>query len=98
MKQSTRMAAWGLAVALGITTCLGARPAKAGPVPVANIVRPIRLMTYNTALMSLSGRVIGTAFGIPVDAKITIHTNGDSFGGSPYDDRVDVMVDRIKQE
>jgi Endonuclease/Exonuclease/phosphatase family len=98
MKQSTPMAAWGLAVALGIVTCPGPRPAHAGPVPVANMVRPIRLMTYNTALMSLTGRVIGTALGWPVDQKITIHSNADSFGGLPYDDRVDVMADRIKQE
>jgi hypothetical protein len=46
----------------------------------------------------IAERVIGTALGWPVDQKITIHTNADSFGGLPYDDRVDVMADRIKQE
>jgi hypothetical protein len=55
---------------------------------------PIRIMTYNTALMN----VAGTFYGVPPGVTLSFDTNKDNFGGAPYAARITMMADRIKQE
>jgi hypothetical protein len=55
---------------------------------------PIRLMTYNTALMNLEATLQAGA--APLD--ISLDVNKDGFGGQPYDDRVSMISSYIKDE
>ena len=49
-------------------------------------------MTYNTALMNLEASTEPNQFTVSID------TNKDSFGGQPYNARVAMISDWIKQE
>src|SRR4029453_9188114 len=77
-----------LAAVLATALCL-ATPARATVGPAR---APIRVMTYNTALMNLEASFE------PSQLTVSIDTNKDSCGGQPYNARVAMISDWIKQE
>ncbi len=62
-----------------------------------NQISPVRLMTYNTALMNLSANVYVIGAPTPV-IPISIDTNKDLFGGKSYGSRIWLMSEYIKKE
>jgi endonuclease/exonuclease/phosphatase family metal-dependent hydrolase len=84
---SIRTAALGSLIA--ICGLLAARPAAA-------FVHPIRLVTYNTALMTL--KADATLLVPPWQVPVTIATNRKAFGGQTYSRRIELMADYIEQE
>ncbi len=85
----------GLAVLAAVALLAVTSPARAA-------VTPLRLMTYNTALMNITANLHVGVPPVPVppgvSIPISIDTNSDDFGGQSYSKRVQLMADQIIAE
>jgi len=85
----------GLAVLAAVAVLAAMSSARAA-------VTPLRLITYNTALMNITADLhLGTpVFPLPpgLPMTISIDTNSSDFGGQSYSTRVQMIADRILAE